>query len=173
MKKSFILPAFILVCASSFTLSAQQLAPSVDDLTPSITRQASIPDSRPLLLVNNQETSRNALIIDDANLKVDAILKDAEATEKYGNKAEGGVVLASTAGNIQLVSLEQVLDYFKVPASQRNLKVLVDGAMVKPELILADISQIGKVEAGPQDVTAPHRYSLNENERYLHIITKK
>lgn len=173
MKKTLIIFVLGMACAIYLPLYAQQAPKFTGSLLPSVTLHASVPLSKPLLLVNEQETSYNALVLDEAKLEIDTVLKNIVATEKYGDKARDGVILARTKDNVQLVRLEQILNHFQVPSLSRDLQVLINGKLVKPELILADISNIEKIEVTTLDVTSPYRYSWDENEKYLNIVTKK
>ncbi len=127
----------------------------------------------PLLLLENQETSFNSLIVDQEDILVKKTYTDSLLLVSLGEKAKHGVVVAELKSKRPLFRLEHVLDYYKVSAEKRQLRVLVNNKLVDPKLLLADITRIAKVEVVIQDKHSPIRYSWNENEEFLNIVTVK
>jgi hypothetical protein len=113
------------------------------------------------------------LIIDPNNLKIVKTYTDPQELKAFGEKGKNGVILAELIHKTPLLKLEEVLAYFKVPAENRTLKVLVDNTLVNPSLFLADVEAIKEIEVTEQDLTAPVRYSWNKDEKFLNIVTAK
>lgn len=128
---------------------------------------------QPLLIISTLETNYYSLIIDRRNLQVIKAYSDSLELVPFGEKGQGGIILARLKNNVPLLRLEDVLDYYKIPAADRTLKVMVNNSLVNPNLFLADVSRIIKIEKAKQDITSPMLYSLNKDEEYLNIITVK
>jgi hypothetical protein len=127
----------------------------------------------PLIIIGHLETNSNSLIIDPNNLKIVKTYTDPQELKAFGEKGKNGVILAELIHKTPLLKLEEVLAYFKVPAENRTLKVLVDNTLVNPSLFLADVEAIKEIEVTEQDLTAPVRYSWNKDEKFLNIVTAK
>ncbi|MBF9251984.1 hypothetical protein I2I11_01630 [Pontibacter sp. 172403-2] len=139
-----------------------------------VTKQGSISLPQPLVLVGDEKTAMGALILDPNLIESINVYKGAEATAKFGDKAKDGAVLIALKNNMQLARMEQVYTAFKVPAQQQNLPVAINDKLVgNPELLLANLEEIRKVEVKKQDVTAPARFSFDEDALYLNIVTKQ
>ncbi|KAA5549048.1 hypothetical protein F0145_00130 [Adhaeribacter rhizoryzae] len=128
---------------------------------------------QPLIIIGSLETNHHSLILDRSNLKIIKTYTDSLELVPFGEKGQGGIILAQLQTNIPLLRLDEVLDYYKIPASDRTLKVMVDNNLVNPDLFLADVSRIIKIEKTKQAITSPFLYSLNKDEEYLNIITQK
>lgn len=131
------------------------------------------PAEKPLLVIGSQETYAAELLVRQADVQVLQVYKKGEEVKAYGDKAKGGVVIASVKGNPPLYRLSGILDHFQVPASQRGLQVLVNHKPVNADFLLADLGYIQKVEVTRQDPTAFLRASLNPEEEFLNIVTEK
>ncbi|WP_242916265.1 hypothetical protein [Pontibacter liquoris] len=153
---------FILALAAQ----AQQLMPAT------ITKQVSITQPRPYLLVGSEEGAMNALVLHPDHIQRMDVLKGPVAIAKYGDKAKAGAVVMTLKNDTKLARLQEVYAAFKVPAQQQNLKIAIDDKLVsKPELLLAYLPDIARVEVKQQDVTAPARFSFDPDEPYLNIVT--
>ena len=128
---------------------------------------------QPLIIIGALETNYNNLVIDPDNLKIIKTYKASPELVAFGEKGKDGVILAELKNKTPLLRLEDILDYFKVPAKDRTLKILVNEALVNPDLFLADVKRIEKIERIKQDVTSIMRYSFNKDEEYLNIVTVK
>lgn len=125
---------------------------------------------QPLIILGSLETNYNNLVIDPANLKIIKTYEDSLELVAFGEKGKDGVVLAQLKNETPLLRLEDALDYYQVPAKDRTLKVLVNKALVNPDLFLAAVKRIERIK---QDVTSIMRYSFNKDEEYLNIVTVK
>ncbi|MDB5263737.1 MAG: hypothetical protein JWQ14_3020 [Adhaeribacter sp.] len=126
---------------------------------------------QPLLIIGTLETDYNSLVIDTENLKIIKTYKDSLELIPFGEKGRNGIVLATLKTKTPLLRLEEVLDYYKIPAQDRNLKVLVNKRMINPALFLADVKRIERIERTKQDINSTIRYSFNNTEEYLNIVT--
>lgn len=125
------------------------------------------------MLAGDAETVKSALILDPQHIQSINVYKGTEAIDKFGSKAKDGAIVIALKSDVALVRLAQVFAAFKVPAQQQNLPVAIDDKLVdKPELLLANLEEIDKVEVKKQDVSAPVRFSFDEDALYLNIITK-
>ena len=126
---------------------------------------------QPLVLVNDQETTLGAFVLNDSDVKRLNVLKGDEALERFGEKATDGAILIYLKQELPLVRLEEVYKAFDIPAQQQKLTLAINGKRVKdPALLLADLRQVEKVEVTDFDVTSPWRWSFDE--QYLNIVTK-
>jgi hypothetical protein len=155
----------MLVLGLSFSAQAQQPAPSMQNA-------AIIYDQpRPLVLVNEQETTTNAIILNPGDIDAVEVVKGANALERYGEKGKDGVIIMNLKQDLPLVRLQEVYKAFAVPEQQQQLTLAINGKHVKdPALLLADLRQIKKVEVADFEVASPTRWSFDE--QYLNIITK-
>ncbi|MGV3589597.1 MAG: hypothetical protein ACO1OF_21500 [Adhaeribacter sp.] len=132
---------------------------------------------QPLIFIGTLETSYNSLILDLNNLKILETYTDWIQLEQFGEKGRAGVIIAELKNQTPLLRLEEVLDYFQVPASRRHLKVLIDKKFIDRELFLADVKQIKIIEyleVTQQDILLSPFYK-NEwvlGEKYLNLVTK-
>ncbi|RNI23497.1 hypothetical protein EFB08_18350 [Rufibacter latericius] len=127
--------------------------------------------NEPLLLLGSQETDYTSLVVDPKEIIVVQTYKDSAMLAEMGHKARNGVLLIRLKNQKTLLKLEDVLDYFEVPPTQRQLRVLVNKQPVNPEHFLADIKRITKVEVITLDKISPSRISWDENEQFLNIVT--
>ncbi|MGV3588711.1 MAG: hypothetical protein ACO1OF_17030 [Adhaeribacter sp.] len=141
--------------------------------TPFLSKTIIVTIKQPLIIIGSLETNDYSLIMDRSNLKIIKTYTDSLELVPFGEKGQGGIILAQLQNNIPLLRLDEVLDYYKIPASDRTLKVMVDNNLVNPDLFLADVSAIIKIEKTKQAITSPFLYSLNKDEEYLNIITQK
>ena len=101
------------------------------------------------------------------------MLKGDDAFRKFGDKAKDGAVLLEVKQASDLATIKDIYTRFAIPAEQQSLRVIINNKLVKDtSLILADLDQIEKVAIVKQDITAPVRWSLNDEEEFLHIMAK-
>jgi hypothetical protein len=129
---------------------------------------------QPYIQVNGQQIAQPSLaLLVPENIESVEVLKDTNATNKFGEKAKDGAILITAKPTIVLLTIQDIYTHFSIPAAQQNLKVIINNQLVKDtSLILASLDQIEKVEVRKQDITAPVRWSLNDEEEFLHIISK-
>lgn len=127
----------------------------------------------PLVIIDSMATEYSSLVIHPKNLKIVKTYEDSLELVPFGEKGEGGVVIAESVNKTTLWRLPAVLEYFKIPAQKQPLKVLVNKALINPNLFLADIERIERIEVVKQDAFALFLYSFNKNEEYLNIVTRK
>ncbi len=164
--KKILLPALFLTCLAATPMYAQ-----LHD--PALTKTASIITPKPLVLVDNQETDKAALILHSSRIKSIDVLK-TDASAKYGKKAKDGVVILTLKEPSQLVRMEQIYSKYKISEDHRKLRVLIDGALIPDKkIILADLRDVSKVEVKKQEPTATTRWSFNEDELFLQIFSNK
>ncbi|GAB3536967.1 hypothetical protein GCM10027443_28660 [Pontibacter brevis] len=160
---------FFLLLACSFHTQAQEADPQ---FFPPTTQYVQITDkeARPLVIVDSQETRHDALILDPNKIQRVDVYKGEKTVDKFGAKGKEGVVLVSLKEEVALSRLPEIFDRFDISKQARKLTVAIDGKHVsEPELLLADLRQIKKVEVKPFDVTAPSRWTFEEE--YLNIVT--
>lgn len=128
-----------------------------------------------LVLINGQETTFKTLILSDEKIaETNVHKKGTPEARKHDPKGEKNVALLRTKEGVDLVKYEQILDHFNIPASQRNLKVSINRtALVKPELILADLSEIKKVEVAEAGAREFAQWGWNKGAKFLNIVTKE
>lgn len=126
--------------------------------------------ARPLVVIDAKETSMEALILDKNKIQSLSVYKGDKAVEEFGKKGKEGVVVIELKEAVPLVRLPEIFERFKVTEQAKKLTIAIDGKHVpNPELLLADIRQISKVEVTVYDVTAPSRWTFDEE--YLNIVT--
>lgn len=158
-----------LLLACCLTTQAQGTEPQ---FFPPTTQYASITNDavRPLVVIGSQETSSDALILDPTTIQHLEIYKGEKAVKKFGEKGKEGIVVMTLKEEIPLARLPEIFEQFNVSEKGQKLTVAIDGNHVSdPELLLADLRQIKKIEVKPFDVTAPSRWTFDEE--YLNIIT--
>ncbi len=128
---------------------------------------------QPLILLGSLETNENSLILDLENLQIIKTYQDSLELVRFGEKGKDGVVIAALKNKTALQRLPAVLDYFKVPAKDRTLKVLVDNALINPDLFLADVKRIKRIDGISPYETSLVRDNFNKEEEYLNIVTVK
>jgi hypothetical protein len=128
---------------------------------------------QPLIIIGTLETNALSLVVAPENLQILKTYQDSLDLRVFGEKGEGGVVIAALKDKAPLFRLPEVLDHFKVPAASRHLKIMVDQVLVSPELFLADVKRIARIEKVRQDLSAPLRYSFREEEEFLNVVTVK
>jgi len=141
--------------------------------TPFLPKTIIVTVKQPLIIIGSLETNHHSLIMDQRNLKIIKTYTDSLELVPFGEKGQGGIILAQLKTNIPLLRLDEVLDYYKIPAADRTLKVMVDNSLIDPDLFLADFARIIKIEKTKQAITSPFLYSLNKDEEYLNIVTQK
>lgn len=167
MKKALTI-SFLLIFYTGFTFA--QLLPGQPG---AYKKMAIVKIKQPLVIIGTLETNYNSLVIDPANLRIIKTYQDSLQLAAFGEKGKEGVVLAEIKNKIPLLRLEEVLDYYKIPAPNRTLKVMVNKALINSDLFLADVQRIEKIEKIKQDLAAPFRYSFDKDEEYLNIVTVK
>ncbi|MDB5262030.1 MAG: hypothetical protein JWQ14_1311 [Adhaeribacter sp.] len=129
----------------------------------------------PLIVIGAYETNAPSLLLEPENLRVLLTYKEPWELKYFGHKGNHGVVVAELKTPIPLLRLDEVLDYFKVRAPNRQLKVLVDKKIINPELFLADVKKILKIEifeVSQEDVMLSLVYNQwVKGDKYLNIIT--
>ncbi|OKL42006.1 hypothetical protein A3841_08355 [Pontibacter flavimaris] len=154
------------VLGLGFNVQAQQF--EVKKLA-SVQLQDPVP--QPLVLVNEQETATNALILNPNDIEHVEVVKGGNALNRFGEKATDGAVIIDLKQELPLVRLKEVYQAFKVPKKQQKLTLAINGNHVKdPALLLADLRQIDKIEVAEFSVTTSSRWSFDE--QYLNIITR-
>ena len=127
-------------------------------------------DARPLVVIGSQQTTMDALILDPDIIQRMHVYKGEEAVEKFGDKGKEGVVVMKLKEAVPLARLPEIYERFNVTEQAKKLTVAIDGKHVpNPELLLADLQRIKKVEVKLYDVTAPSRWTFDEE--YLNIAT--
>lgn len=125
---------------------------------------------RPLVVIGAQETYMDALILDADKIQRLEVYKGEKAVDKFGEKGKEGTVVLTLEEAVSLARLPEIYDRFDVSEQGKKLTVAIDGKHVsEPELLLADLRKIEKVEVKPFDVTAPSRWTFDEE--YLNIVT--
>ena len=108
-----------------------------------VTKQASISQPQPLVLVGDKKTATGALILNPNLIESINVYKGPEATTKFGDKAKDGAILIALKSDVALARLQQLYTAFKVPAQQQNLPVAINDKLVgNPELLLANLEEI-------------------------------
>ncbi|MFD3003778.1 hypothetical protein ACFS7Z_25705 [Pontibacter toksunensis] len=126
--------------------------------------------ARPLVVIDAKETTMEALILDKEEIQSIKVYKGDKAVEKFGRKGKDGVVVMELKEAVPLARLAEVLKHFNVTEQAKKLTIAIDGRHVPdPELLLADLRQISKVEVTGYDVTSPSRWTFDEE--YLNIVT--
>jgi len=137
----------------------------------------SIKVDQPLIFIGTLETNYSSLLIAEDNLKILEVYTDSTRLGHFGKKGKDGVIIAALKTPTPLLRLEEVLDYFKVAASDRHLKVTIDKKFIDTNLFLADINQIKGIEllqVTQQDILLSPMYHNDWvlGDKYLNIITK-
>lgn len=165
-----IIPTLLLFCCSIPAFAQQELIHPKERTQHHLVNMES---RQPLILVNDQQTRQNALILSPAAIENMSVLQEEHAKAELGEKAAYGAVLVQIKPHVNMVRLPEIYTHFHVPARQQQLKVVVDRTLIKDtELILADLQEIARVEVVKQDITAPIRWSLDDEEEFLRIIPK-
>ena len=160
----------LILAGCSFQVFAQQelIHPKAQQ------NQMMIQSAQPYIEIDRQQIAQPSLaLIAPENIESIEVLKNEKATSKFGDKAKDGAILIKAKPTVKLVNLQGIYTRFRIPAAQQNLKVVINNQLIKDtSLILANLDQIEKVEVVKQDVAAPVRWSLNDEEEFLHIIPK-
>lgn len=105
MKRLVLLAASLVF---SLFLFAQQQLPSdrirIDGSHPSL------PDNQPLVVVNGNSTTMDALILDPNNISQIDILKDSSATAIYGGYGINGVIIITTKPGTNFKRLDDFMN---------------------------------------------------------------
>jgi hypothetical protein len=136
--------------------------------------QMMVQSPQPYIEINGRQIAQPSLaLIAAKHIDSAEVLKNENATTKFGEKAKDGAVLITSKAMAELLTIQDIYTLFSIPAAQQQLRVVINNQLVKDtSLILANLDQIEKVEVTKQDITAPVRWSLNEEEEFLHIISK-
>ncbi|WP_299987346.1 hypothetical protein [uncultured Pontibacter sp.] len=137
-------------------------------------KQGIVQQPQPYIEVDGKQVAQASLVLIAArHIESAEVLKDEKATEKFGDKAKDGAVLLKTDPTAKWVTIQDIYTHYRIPATQQNLRVIINNQLVKDtSLILANLEQIEKVEVKKQDIIAPVRWSLNDEEEFLHITSK-
>lgn len=137
-------------------------------------KQGMVSKPQPYIQINGQQIAQPSLALIKAdNIESVNVLKDENATGKFGDKAKDGAILIKAMSTEAFSTMQDIYTHYRIPAAQQSLKVVINNKLVKDtSLILANLEQIEKVEVVKQDITAPVRWSLNDEEEFLHIIAK-
>ena len=179
MKKINLLLALVFLVSY---YSSGQVLPSIRNVKSKSdilrTRESiSVNIDEPLIFIDALETNYSSLIIAEDNLKILEVYTDSARLGYFGEKGKNGVMIAALENPTPLLRLEEVLDYYKVAASDRHLKVAIDQKFINPGLFLADINLIKNIEilqVTQQDILLSPRYHHGWvlGDKYLNIITK-
>lgn len=90
--------------------------------------RAGIISNPPLYVVNNIVLSGVNVMeyIRPTGVEAVNVLKDGSATEKYGSSGKNGVIEISLKKEVQLWSLEALLENFKIKKRDQNLPVFIE-----------------------------------------------
>ncbi|QMU29180.1 hypothetical protein [Adhaeribacter radiodurans] len=133
----------------------------------------------PLILIGTLETNAPSLILNPENLLIVKTYQEPNDLKFFGDKGVNGVLIGELKEKTPLLRLDEVLDYFEVPVTDRYLKVLVDKNLVDPALFLADVKRIKKIEVlevTEQEVLLNlvyNHWAKVKGEKYLNIITQE
>jgi len=179
MKKINLLLALFLF-VSYYALG--QLLPGIQNVRsrsdiPRSRESVSIKVDQPLIFIGTLETNYSSLILAEDHLKILEVYTDSTQLGHFGKKGKNGVIIAALKTPTPLLRLEEVLDYFKVAASERHLKVAIDKKFIDTNLFLADINQIQGIEllqVTQQDILLSPMYHNDWvlGDKYLNIVTK-
>lgn len=168
-----LLATSLIVLTSSFCALAQEKGqlyfPELEQ------KNVSVKIEQPLVFINGQETTLNNLILSHDNIaETNLLVKGTPEAKKHDPTGEKNVALLKTKEGIELVQLDHILDQFSIHASQRNLQVSINRrTLVKPELLLADLSEIETVEVIEAGAREFVQWGWNQGDKFLNIVTKK
>ncbi|WP_101446709.1 hypothetical protein [Pontibacter ramchanderi] len=137
-------------------------------------KQGLVSQPQPYVEVDGRQVAQASLpLIAAVHIDSAEVLKKEKAIERFGDKAKDGAVILHVKPTTELATLQDIYTQFRIPADQQNLKVIINNRLVKDtSLILANLEQIEKVEVVKQDIAAPVRWSLNDEEEFLHITSR-
>ena len=99
-----------------------------------------------LVVVDSFATDIKSIIISPDKIKRITLLENNTALCLFGEKAQEGALLITLKEHTNLMRLNQLLDKFNFPESDKNLRVCINGEIVKnPELIIADLDNIASI----------------------------
>jgi len=130
-----------------------------------------LPTNSPFVLVDNNVSDLNYLVISPNEIKEVTVLKDSSAIRVFGEKAKGGIIKITTRPTAHILRLPQILDKYNIAPADRNLRVCINKTLVsQPQLILAAENLITGVEI------TTNRYwvnaeDANSRERFINIQT--
>jgi uncharacterized transporter YbjL len=129
--------------------------------------------AQPYIEVDGKQVAQASLpLIAAKHIESTEVLKDKKATDRFGDKAKDGAIIMKTKP-AEWATIQDIYTQFGIPDAQQNMKVVINNQLVKDtSLILANLEQIEKVEVKKQDITAPVRWSMNDYEEFLYIISK-
>lgn len=168
MKVFLALVCLLLVCC--LTAQAQKTEIQLFPPSPQNVQIIGPKAAQPLVLIDSQATTSDAFILDPDEIQSMNVYKGEKAVEKFGEKGRAGAVVMTLKEAVPLARLPEIFEQFNVKEQEQKLTVAIDGRHIsKPELLLADLRQIQKVEVKQFDVTAPSRWTFDEE--YLNIVT--
>lgn len=128
----------------------------------------------PYIQIDGRQIAQQSLaLLAPENIESIDVYKDENATAKFGDKAKDGAIVIKAKTSIKLATIQDIYTKYSIPVAQQSLKVVINNQLVKdPNLILANLKQIEKVEIMQQDIFAPVRWSLDDEEEFLHITAK-
>jgi hypothetical protein len=160
----------LLLAGCSLQASAQQelIHPKAQQ------NQMIVQQPQPYIEIDGRQVAQPSLVLIAAKyIEKAEVLKGEKATSKFGDKAKDGAVILDVKPATELATIHDIYTHFRIPASQQNLRVVINNQLVKDtSLILANLDQIEKVEIEKQEVTAPVRWSLNDEDEFLYITAK-
>ncbi|AKD02250.1 hypothetical protein POKO110462_07550 [Pontibacter korlensis] len=162
---------YLVVALLSLTFSAQaQQLNEQKKVTVRLNCAPPTAKSQALVLVNEQEASPNAIILNPNDIESINVLKGSEVPEQLADKGKHGVIMMELKQELPLARLEEVYKAFNISKEEQNLTLAINGTHVKDtSLLLADLRQIEKVEVADFDTS---RSQWSFKEQYLNIITK-
>jgi hypothetical protein len=120
----------------------------------------------PVVIIDTFQTTFRTLILDSSGIKKTRKIT-IPSTSLHCSSYD--IVIIEPKDNIQLVRLDKVFDFFKIPAEDRKLKICINNILINnPSTILANINDIKNVEI------TDYIYSLdlsseNKGVKYLNI----
>lgn len=128
---------------------------------------------QPLYIVDSVVADPDLLLLDpDQILSVD-VLKDSASTVLYGSMAQNGVINIRMKERAGLLGLDDLLDMYHIPETDRNLKVCIDNMLARNKhKILASQTNILRVEV-IKDICWISPVEPGPEERYINIVIKK
>lgn len=127
--------------------------------------------AKPLVVIDTFVTQLEYLVLEAANIESINVLNNKAATEQWGERGKGGVIVITPARTSRLLTLQQLFEYYNVAAEDRKLKVSIDGKPVDhPELILVDPKALSGVSTYVS-TTSPEQPA--EPQKFFNIIPRK
>lgn len=125
-----------------------------------------------LIMVDSFTTNIKSIIVSPTDIQTITVLKNNTAFHLFGDKAKEGAILFTLKENIHLMRLNEILNMFNFPDSERSLRVCINDVIVdKPELIVANLNEIASIGTF-YSVDANCSTGIKE-EKLINIIPKK